>query len=73
MIRYHKPTRVSKCPKCGADMKVGGRVYMTLAYELGDRHKRESISSFLCRNCADGLLGEVGIEFGEKDGDKEWR
>lgn len=69
MIRYHKPTKVSKCPKCGADMKMGGRVYMTLAYERGDRVKRESVSSFLCRSCADELVDGVGIEFGEKGGD----
>lgn len=63
MIRYHKPTKVSMCPRCGLDMKMGERVYMTLAYERGDRVKRESVSSFLCRRCADELVDSVGIEF----------
>jgi len=64
MARYHRPTKVLKCPKCGAEMKMGERVYMTLAWEQGDRYKRLGTSSFLCRGCAGALMDEVNLDKG---------
>ena len=62
MIRYHRPDKVTQCPKCQGLMKMGERVYMTLSFEKGDRRNRWSISAFLCRDCARKLMDEIGLE-----------
>ena len=61
MIRYHRPTKVEECPKCGARMKMGERVYMTFAWERGNRFDRWSTSGFLCRKCAEEIAGAMKL------------
>lgn len=62
MVRYHRPTKVLVCPRCGASMKMGERVYMTFCFERGDRFNRLGVSGFLCRKCAFTIAESMGLK-----------
>ena len=62
MIRYHRPDKVTQCPKCQGLMKMGERVYVTFSWERGDRKNRWSTSAFMCADCAGKLMDEMGLE-----------
>jgi hypothetical protein len=44
-------------------MEMGKRVYLTLAWEQGDRReKRKSTAGFICQKCARGLSEVMDLE-----------
>jgi len=63
MIRYHTPHPVRECRICHHKMEMGKRVYLTLAWEQGDRReKRKSTAGFICQKCARGLSEVMDLE-----------
>ena len=62
--RYHTPTAITKCPRCGKPMKMGERVNVAMHREMGDRRKRWMTAKLVCRECGDKVADFLGLERG---------